>query len=215
MGKQEKIIEQVRKLFELSKNNPCEEEAKSAACKAQELMMKHHIEFAEVENIDLDKAEAIEEVGVDVPAKKWKYTLAELCGKNFRCQFFLFGKGRIIFFGHKTDAQIAAETFKYLFEMGDKLANRLVREAYYKVQSTKNIYNSFVMGFCAGIREALAEQSKALMVIVPEDVKTQYAERSKGFRTCRTSRPDAYRGDAFMKGREHGYNAMKRNQLEG
>lgn len=210
----EKIISQIKKLFELSRNNPSAEEAKSAALKAQELLVKHHIEYAEVENIDLDKTEEIDEVKVDVPAKKWKYSLAHLCADNFRCEFFMNGKYRFVFYGHKTDAEVCAETFKYLFDMGNRLGNKLAREAREKYGWADNVYNSCVMGFISGVRQALAEQSKALMVIVPEDVKDGFAQRTKGFKVVHNSGVHAHRGDAYEQGRQHGYNAMKRNALE-
>lgn len=210
----EKIISQIKKLFELSRNNPSAEEAKSAALKAQELLVKHHIEYAEVENIDLDKKEEIDEVKVDVPAKKWKYSLAHLCADNFRCEFFLNGKYRFVFYGHKTDAEVCAETFKYLFDMGNRLGNKLAREAREKYGWADNVYNSCVMGFISGVRQALAEQSKALMVVVPEDVKEGFAQRTKGFKVMHNSGVNARRGDAYEQGRQHGYNAMKRNALE-
>lgn len=211
----EKIIEKIKKLFALSKNNPSQEEAESAALMAQELLVKYHIEYAEVENIDIDKKEEIDEVKVDVPAKKWKYSLAHICADNFRCEFFMNGKSRFVFYGHKTDATVCAETFKYLFDMGNRLGNKLAREAREVRGYADNVYNSCVMGFLSGVRQALAEQSKALMVIVPEDVKDGFAQRTKGFKVSHTSPVHAYRGDAYEKGRAHGYSAMKRNALEG
>lgn len=211
----EKILEKVKKLFALADNNPSAEEAKSAALMAQKLMMENNIAMWEVENVDLEKKEEIGEEEIDVPAKKWKYTLAHTVADNFRVKFFLRGKGTFIFYGHKTDAKIAVETFKYLFNTGNKLGMQLYREAKGKYGYADNVYNSCVMGFCAGIREALAEQSKALMVIVPEDVKEAYKERSAGFKTSHTSSPRAYNAGAFSTGKTHGYNAMKRNALEG
>lgn len=210
-----KIIETIKKLFELSKNNPSQEEAISAALKAQELCVKHGISISEVENTDITKEEKIDEVRVDLSPKKWKYTLAQICSDNFKVKHFYCGKGILVFYGHETDATIASETFKYLFDIGNKLGNKLAREAREKYGWADNVYNSCVMGFCQGIREALAEQSKALMVIVPEDVKEAYSERSKGFRTFHSSAPRAYNGDAFRTGKERGYSAMKRNALNG
>ena len=211
-----KIVETIKKLFELSKNNPSQEEAKSAALKAQEMLAKHNIDIAEVENLSADKeVEEITEECVDVPAKKWKYTLAHAVADNFRVKFFMNGKNRFIFYGHKTDVAIAIETFKYLFDVGNKLGMKLYREMKATRGYADNVYNSCVMGFCSGVREALAEQSKALMVILPEDVKEAYNERSRGFKVCHASAPRAYNGDAFRRGKERGYSAMKRNALEG
>lgn len=211
----EKVLEKIKKLFALAENNPSEEEAKSAALMAQKLMVENDIAMWEVEGVDLNKKEEIGEEEVDVPAKKWKYTLAHIVADNFRVKFFLRGKGTFIFYGHKTDAKIAIETFKYLFNTGDKLGKRLQYEARCAYQETRNVYNSCVMGFCSGVREALAEQSKALMVVVPEDVKEAYKERSAGFRVSHTSAPGAYNSGAFNTGKSAGYNAMRRNALEG
>ena len=211
-----KIIETIKKLFELSKNNPSEEEAKSAALKAHEMLAKHGIDISEVENLSSEpEVEEITEESVDVPAKKWKYTLAHAVADNCRVQFFMHGKNTFIFYGHKTDVSIAVEMFKYLFDVGNKLGLKLYREIKASRGYGDNVYNSCVMGFCEGVREALAEQSKALMVIMPEDVKEAFAERTKGFRVCHNSRPNVYHGEAFRRGRESGYNAMKRNALNG
>lgn len=209
----EKIIAKIKKLFALAENNPSEEEAKVAALKAQELLAQYHIEYADVEEIDLDRVEELDEIIVDVPAKKWKYTLANIVAKNFRCKHFFYGKQRVVFYGHQTDAKIASETFKYLFNMGNRLGMRLYNEARNAYRNTSNIYNSCVLGFCRGIEQALAEQSRALMVIVPEDVKDGYEKKISGARTMNISGISAYRGDAYERGRQQGYNAMKRNAL--
>ena len=56
---------------------------------------------------------------------------------------------------------------------------------------------------------------EALMIVTPEDVKEDFAERTRGFRAMHTRAPSAYRADAFHAGKTAGYNAMKRNALEG
>ena len=140
----EKILEKVKKLFALADNNPSAEEAKSAALMAQKLMVENNIAMWEVENVDLEKKEEIGEEEIDVPAKKWKYTLAHTVADNFRVKFFLRGKGTFIFYGHKTDAKIAVETFKYLFNTGNKLGMQLYREAKGKYGYADNVYNSCV-----------------------------------------------------------------------
>lgn len=215
MSNNEKVIAKIKKLFALASNNPSEEEAKLASLKAQELLAQYHIEYADVECIDLDEVEEIDEVSVELPPKKWKYQLAGIVAENFRCRHFYCGKYRLIFYGHTTDATIAAETYKYLFDIGNRLGNKLAREARIKHGFADNVYNSCVVGFCAGIRDALAEQSKALMVIVPEDVNTNYKTRIGNARTMRLSPVRAYNGEAYETGRKLGYNAMKRNTLCG
>lgn len=218
MANEEKIIQTIRKVLELSKNNPSEEEAKAAALKAQELLAKYHIDVREVEDLDMDSLESIEEVRVSIPAKKWKYRLARIVADNFRCKHFYVGKSILVFYGHKTDADVAAETYKYLFDVGNRLAGRAVDKVFGETGTSANVYNSFVAGFCAGIEEALAEQCKALMLVIPEDVNTSYAEKSKNFRemSCGSMRigGNSHCREAYESGKTEGRHAVGSRQIE-
>lgn len=219
MQNEEKIIQTIRKILELSKNNPSEEEAKSAALKAQEMLAKYHIDMREVESIDIDAIDSIDEVRVNIPAKKWKYELARIVANNFRCRHFYIGKGILVFYGHKTDADIAAETFKYLFNVGNRLAGRAVDKVFGETGTSTNVYNSFVAGFCAGIEEVLNQQCQALMIVTPEDVKTSFEERAKSMKnmTCGAMRVGVNKhcAEAYENGKTEGRHAMgKRKQIE-
>ena len=214
----EKIIQTIRKVLELSKNNPSEEEAKSAALKAQELLAKYHIDMKEVEDIDIDSIESIEEVHVSIPAKKWKYRLAQIIADNFRCKHFYIGKGTLVFYGHKTDADIASETFKYLFNIGNRLAGREVDRVFGETGTSANVYNSFVAGFCKGIEEGLSQQCLALMIVTPEDVKTSFAERAKTMKdmNCGAMRIgiNSHCREAYESGKTEGRHAVRSRQIE-
>lgn len=215
---EEKIIQTIRKVLELSKNNPSEEEAKAAALKAQELLAKYHIDMKAVESIDIDNIDSIEEVKVHLAAKKWKYKLAHIVADNFRCKHYYIGKGTLVFYGYKTDADVAAETFKYLFNIGNRLAGRAVDKVFGETGTSANVYNSFVSGFCAGIQEALGEQCKALMLVTPEDVKTSFAEMSKNFVTMRGGAMrigvNAHCKEAYDNGKTEGRHAVRSRQIE-
>ena len=217
--KTEKIIQTIKKVLELSKNNPSEEEAKAAALKAQELLAKYHIDIAEVEGLDSDKLESIVEISVNVPSKKWKYTLAQIVADNFRCKHFYYGKGVVVFYGHKTDAEVAAETFKYLFDMGNRCAGRVVDKVFAQTGTSAGVYNSFVVGFCDGVSEALAKQCTALMLVVPQDVKDSYAEKTKDFKSMNCgamkTRANEHCRNAYASGKEKGREAVSSKQLEG
>lgn len=218
MQNEEKIIQTIRKILELSKNNPSEEEAKSAALKAQELLAKYHLDMKEIESIDVDEVESIEEVRVNIPAKKWKYKLARIVADNFRCQHFYIGKSTLVFYGHKTDADVAAETYKYLFDIGNRLAGREVDKVFGETGTSANVYNSFVAGFCAGIEEALGEQCQALMIVTPEDVKTSFEEKSKNFGTMKCGALhigiNAHCAEAYENGKTEGRHAVRSKQIE-
>lgn len=213
MKENENIIAKIKKLLALAANNPSEEEAKSAALKAQELLAQYHIDMKQVENLDLDRVEEIEESFVEVPSKKWKYRLAIIVAKNFRCAVHILGVNLIVFFGHKTDVAVAAETFKYLFRLGDKFANRAVKHAKAARRPYNGLYNTFVLGFCAGLEQAFAEQSTALMVVVPEDVTTAHREMMMGCKTVHRSMSMQHNTDVYEQGKAEGYKAMQQRRV--
>ena len=211
---QEKIIEKIKKVLELSKNNPFENEAQAAVLKAQELMAQYHITLAEVEDIqDIDE---IVEESVEVGnGKKWKYKLASAVAKNFRCRHFYYGKSTVVFYGYETDAKIAAQTFTYLFKIGHNKALK-ERKAYKdRGEWTDGVYNSFCVGFVDGVKSALDKQCTALMVIVPKEVNEAYEERSAHFGTFSSSLRTSYYGAAARdKGYAAGRSAMESKAIE-
>ena len=134
----EKIIEKIKKVLELSKNNPSIEEAKSAAIKAQRLMAEYHISMSEIEAIE--DTENIVEERIDVgTGNKWKYTLSSIIAKNFRCKYFYYGKSSVVFYGYEEDAKIAAMTFKLLFEVGNKESAKYYQKERQKYLNVHNI----------------------------------------------------------------------------
>lgn len=188
----EKIIEKIKKVLELSKNNPSIEEAKSAALKAQKLMVEYHISMMEIEAIEDIENIVEKEVNVGT-GNKWKYTLSAIVAKNFRCKYFYYGKSCVVFYGHEKDAEIAAMTFKMLFNVGNKESIK-----YYQKQRQeyincgryfdgRGIKNAFLNGYLLGIREALEKQCTALMIVVPKDVEEKYKNRTSNFHSFNNS----------------------------
>lgn len=216
--KEQKIIETIKKCLALASNNPSEEEARAAALKAQQLLVKYNIALADVEEVEKQAEEITEEAVwfkdvVKGVARAWKYQLADIVGRNFRCKHF--------FYGHSTDAVAAAEVFKYLFAMGDRMADRamrrVLRQYHSKGESAKvsGIYNSWVKGFLAGLKSSFDAQSTALMVVVPEDVKEQYAIRSAGFGHMNAGMRDTgMDAEAYEEGKRVGRDAMAQRSLE-
>lgn len=221
MKKSEKIIEKIKKVLELSKNNPSENEARAAALKAQKLMAEYHISMSEIEAVD--DVNAITEKSITVgTGNKWKYGLARIVAKNFRCKHFYYGKSSVVFYGYEVDAEIAAETFKFLFETGNKAAtnyyNKLKRDAkkngdYFFGNGIKN---SFLLGYLEGIKEELEKQCTALMIVVPKEVEDGYSERTKAFHTMQMSGLNTssfYGNQSREEGRKTGKSAISNKQL--
>lgn len=81
--------------------------------------------------------------------------------------------------------------------------------------TTKGVYNSFILGFLKGIKEALDKQCTALMIVTPKEVKESYAELSKTFTKFISSEVKTSRFDtsAFSSGVKEGKNAIQARQL--
>lgn len=209
----EKIIGKVKKILELSKNNPSAEEAESAALKAQKLMAEYHISMAEIETIN--DMESISEKSVEVgKGNKWKYFLAGIVAKNFRCKHFYYGKSVVVFYGYEEDAAIAAMTFGFLFESGNKAANnyyqRRRKEAlqgnYYF--NGRGIKNAFLAGYLQGIKESLEKQCTSLMLVIPQQVEEKYKDRSNSFKKMQNN-------GLAVSGSSEGEKAMKNGIMAG
>lgn len=210
----EKIIEKVKKILELSKNNPSAEEAKSAALKAQKLMAEYHISLSEIEVVE--DVENISEKQVDVGnGNKWKYFLAGIVAKNFRCKHFYYGKSTVVFYGYEEDATIAAMTFEFLFKNGCKAANNYYQNRRKEALKDncyfngKGIKNAFLVGYLQGIKESLENQCTALMLVVPQQVEEKYKDMSSGFKKMQNSGLVVRGNDEGIKARENGIRTGK------
>lgn len=218
----EKIIEKIKKILELSKNNPSVEEAKSAALKAQKLMAEYNIKMSEIEMID--DIENIVEEKIDVgTGNKWKYTLSSIVAKNFRCKYFYYGKSTVVFYGYEEDAKISAMTFKLLFDVGNKESAK-----YYQKQRQeclkecryfdgRGIKNTFLDGYLLGIQEALERQCTALMIVIPKKVEEKYIERTFDFRKFSSTfkvRNNVEGEQAKTEGRRIGKNMIMSRGIE-
>ena len=182
----EKIIAKIKKILELSRNNPSKEEAKAAALKAQRLMAEYHLSESNIDGVKDIKRIMEKPVNVGT-GNKWKYGLADIISKNFRCKRFWEEKEVIYFYGYKEDAEVAAMTFKFLFDMGSKLATQYYQNKRNQAKKSriqfngKGLKNAFLMGYVDGIKEVLDRQCTALMIVTPKKVEEAYVERSKDF----------------------------------
>lgn len=209
----ENIIDKIEKLFALAEKNPEEQEAIAAAAKAQELIAKYNIE---VEKLGKSKEEEITTVyfneGVGY---KWRYALAAIIATNFRCKTYVIGRESVVFYGFKRDVESARQVFKFLFKMGNKLADKEYNLAYADpFKRTRGVRNTFLVGFLHGVKSVLDEQCKALMIIIPTEVEEAWKEKSKDMGTLNNSLN--YNGDwdsAYEKGYRSGRESMQSRSI--
>lgn len=216
----EKIIEKIQKLLNTANDRGAtENEAMIAAMKAQELMAKYDIQMTDVKCFDADGEEIVEDAIDTGSGNKWKHFLASIVARNFCVKNFWYGTNILIFYGYKKNTEIAKEVFKFLFESGNRFANRYYMNKYNAAKRNgtvcdKGIKNTYLIGFLRGISSVLDTQCTALMLVVPEKVENKYKERSENFK--KTKRNIKQNGDieTYNKGYSQGRATANSRNIE-
>ncbi len=173
--KQQKIMERINNLLSKTVENGCTpQEAAAAAAMAQRLIAKHHVdmrEYNESEEVGTDK---------DTVQKPWQAILAHVIAKNTCCKVIRTVRGRgkatLTFIGRETDRTVVLQMFDRLMwacARGISEQRKKYRDMY---GTTKGVENSYAMGFIDAVEQAMGEQCRALMLVVPEDVKEKTHE---------------------------------------
>ena len=209
------VLEKVKRLLALSdktKNNS-EAEAEAALLKAHELMAKYAITMDEVAE---EKVTYVHEVCVSKWNMGFRKPLAVIIAQNFRCETYLMGGGgSVVFFGHATDARIAREVFEYTYQFAMRQGTRVYNKYYQMGKPTRGVFNSYVRGFLAGLRTKLEEQSTALMVVTPPDVKEAFKNMTKDFKHSSAGiRIGHLDYEAYTQGVQDGKTVMNGRRLE-
>lgn len=208
----EKIVNRIKKLLALSDNNSNPEEAKSALLKAQELMAKYGIEITN----DEDKPEYDQKCATTPKDKGFKAPLAVIIGENFRCKPIMVGK-IVYFIGHKDDVKICIDAFNFAYKVAKKNGDKEYKRCKTEGLETKNVFNSYVMGFLKGLKEALDAQCQALMIIVPEDVNEEFTRRfpaTKNYKGgIKNNKATGFNSDSYVKGHKDGKNFGTKKQV--
>lgn len=214
-----KLISKIKKLLALAGNNPNQEEASQALLKAQQLMAENNIQVT----FDPDSKETFA-YGVEIANTKmnkgFRLKLSSIIAKNFRCQAIVFTDrpdAPIGFFGHADDAKVCKEAFLFAYNTAKRNGDLEYKRCRDLGLETKNVFNSYVIGFIQGICEALSAQCTALAIIVPPDVKTEFDSR---FRTkvvnttIKTNKEIGMDFNAFAKGKSDGKRHFRKGEIQ-
>lgn len=186
----EKIVAKIQKLFALAGNNPSEQEAAAALLKAQVLLAKYNLSQADVED------EGVKEWKHELlisKVSKGAYTnwLGAVIIKSFGCKNILLWRGsqqKIAIMGRSADAHAALNALNFAYKILRKKGNQAVREAGYAIgeRGSTMIFNTYASGFVSGIESVLAEQTKALAIVVPTDTEDAFNEKFPNVRNVRS-----------------------------
>ena len=170
------IVKKIQKLLALadSKRNDSESEAQAALLKAQELMAQYGVQMSDVDVDANDPVSYSLETCEHKGNKGFRCQLSVIIARNFRCKTIRMGNKQVAFFGHSDDAKVAKSAFEYAYHFAKKNGDKYVGEARRNCEETKNVFNSYVRGFLNGLCQKLDTQCQALVLVVPEDVKTEF-----------------------------------------
>lgn len=208
----EEIIKKIEKLLALAGNNPNENEALASSLKAQELIAKYNIN---VDHIGSNKE--VPKIGTASHTTgkgyKWRYKLAEIIARNFRCKVYLINGIDVIFYGYESDSKAALSTFSFLFKVGNKLSAKYYNEWKKTHSDTRGVRNTYLNGFCSGIANALDKQCTALMVVIPKEVEEGFNEKTKGNKPKTVTLNMSSNRNAYCAGQRDGKNMAESRNL--
>lgn len=214
----ETIIERILKVYNKSKNNPSEEEAKAALLKVQEMLAKYNLQL---KDLKAEEKKPVIEIELGKKCRWWHGGLARILATNLKCKSYTsnyIGGRRIVFVGEELDVQICSETFKYIknaitYNCKIHMSTRKLKLK----ERIKIAKESFITGFLNGLEYALDEQKACnewgLVLAAPIAVQEFYSnlnlttfrwEKSTGDKNDER----AYR-DGYVKGKEFDTNKDK------
>ena len=218
----DKAKDRIDKLLKLAKNNPSEEEGKSALKKARALMAKHLIDESEFENIE----EKIESVVSERLSEKytmwWHRLLSATIAQAFRCKSTSkmeyvagYSKRRRVstLHGLPEDLEIALKIYEYAVDLIEYLSNE-----YFKKH--RNGKRPYIIGYLSGLNEVLQKQDEefsdetALVMCVPVVVNNYVEVLTKG-KNAKSPSMSVKTPEAYCKGREQGLKFKMDHELIG
>ncbi len=195
-----KIIQKIENLLRLASNNPSEEEAKSAMLKAQELMLKYHIDYPET--IDDDRVVTVYYALGSRRKTEFVLMLSVVVAQNFRSKTVHHGN-RIYFLGFQADALAAKEVFSYVLNCGDRAHDEYFSHTALSRQADIN----WRYGYVLGLHKAFdARSGYELMTTVPDKVVKAFESLNRDHygpvSDCSVSGLDGAFVNGFQTGKE-------------
>ena len=194
-------------------NGATEAEAQAALLMAQKLMAKYNIEL-EQQTGSKDFKCSLEETKVKPNPRN--NALGNIIANSFAVKGIIYD-GKWAFFGREANAKAAAEALKFIHKTLEAGIRRVCAD--HGLKSSERgaafYYNAYALGFIRGLQEAMAAQTKALCVVVPEDVNNKFNEKFPKLNTYR-GKGMQYHHDryAYAQGQRDGRSAMDRRSLQ-
>lgn len=210
-----KIAEKIQHLLDKTvANGASEAEAQQALLMAQKLMAKYNINQ---ESLDGEEkiSYSLESCKVKVnPRSKW---MCVVIADSFAVKVILSG-GKICYFGRSMNVTAAKSALEFAHRVMEHGMTKACRNHGLSGTDDKGaslVYNAYAQGFIHGLKEALDAQTVALTIVVPEDVKNEFAKRFPNLNKGKAShwKKGNYEED-YMAGKMDGSQVMAKRSLE-
>lgn len=195
-------------------NGATEEEAKSALLMAQRLMKKYNIaedSLGDSEHYTYSLQRS------DISVKAYSKRLSVIIANSFAVEVIL-SNNKIVFFGRTNNAIAAKTAFEFTHKVMKRGMNAECRRKGFDGTECKGaslVYNAYVHGFLSGYKAALDEQTRALAIVVPQDVHDAFHKTFPNVRSARRSSMTAGNYmDSYDRGVSDGRNANNQRALE-
>lgn len=215
--------DKIRKLLALAES-PSEAEAKAALLKARELMAKHKLTQA-----DLDEAtgrevrSVVTEISFSKRREPWIYEVAPVIAENnccaVICRHYRREHNRYVgFIGLEDDIGLCVEMFFYAVDCV-RAVNKETKKTYkgYPTYFIKEVCDSYGLGFASGLKDAFERQKEehqewGLVMVIPKEV----TDIRDGLKTLkfRSSAEDRILDSEFERGKTDGANFRMDRRLK-
>jgi len=209
-----KIAEKIQHLLDKTvANGATEAEAQAALLMAQKLMKKYNINQESI-NGEEKISYSLESCKVRVnPRSKW---MCMIIAESFAVKAILSG-GKICYFGRSMNVTAAKSALEFAHKVMERGMTKACRNHGLEPSEAgaSLIYNAYAQGFIHGLKEALDAQTVALTIVVPEDVKNEFAKRFPNLQKGRAShwKRGNYE-DEYMAGHQDGSQVMAKRSIE-
>lgn len=208
-------IRKISKLLALADKDrgASDAEATQALLTAQKYMAQWDVEMAEIEGETPEESVSTQ---CDHPDNLgYRCQLATVIARNFKCKTYMLGT-TVVFYGHKSDTQIAKASFEFAYRFIRRAGNRICEQVRKKGYSARGVFNSYAMGFILGANQALEEQCHALMIITPPDVEEDFEGMSQSWKQYGHGMREqsSYYGPAYRQGKADGNECFSRKKLQ-
>lgn len=213
----EKIMEKIKKVLALSKNNPSEEEAAAALLMAQKMMVEHNLTMEEVEGTEEEKAEAVANYSVTSGSNtSWKIQLAKIICDNFKTEVLKAGPG-FCFIGMEDEVQLTISLFNLASDIMDKGMKKVRRNARKAGLNTSGIAGDYAAGFLDGLKAKFDEQVQkegwGLILVKPDAVTQKKNQLSAGKSIIKDKLGRKGNMAAYNQGYQEGKNLKTNKQI--